>query len=103
VICVTTTVDRRGTKKSGTRSITYAWIILCAITISSWWLSPAHSGKPAIPSIAITTLVVLLGLLKGRLIIQYFMEVRSAPRWLKLSTDAWLLVLWASVLAIYLY
>jgi hypothetical protein len=30
------------------------------------------------------------------------MEVRGSPRWLKLTTDAWLTVLWAGVLAIYL-
>ena len=47
--------------------------------------------------------VVVLGFIKGRMIIQYFMEVRTAPRWLKLFTDAWLTILWAGVLAIYLF
>ena len=47
--------------------------------------------------------VVLLGFVKGRLVIQYFMAVNTAPRWLKLATDAWLFTLWAAVLAIYLY
>jgi hypothetical protein len=37
------------------------------------------------------------------LVIQYFMAVKTAPRWLKLCTDAWLFTLWAAVLAIYLY
>jgi hypothetical protein len=31
------------------------------------------------------------------------MEVRTGPRWLRWATDAWLVVLWAAVLAIYLY
>ncbi len=97
------TIDRKNPSTSGARASTYAWIILCAITIGSWWLSPAHTGKPAVPSVTITIAVVLLGMIKGRLVIQYFMEVRSAPRWLRIATDAWLLVLWASVLAIYLY
>ena len=51
----------------------------------------------------ITVAVVLLGIIKGRIIIRYFMEVRSAPRWLKIATDAWLVVLWATILAIYLH
>ena len=63
------------------------------------------------PEIAITSVtsavdiqyVILLAFIKGRLIIRYFMEVRTAPRWLKLSTDAWLVIVWAAVLAIYLY
>ncbi len=46
---------------------------------------------------------ILLGFIKGRMIIRYFMEVRTAPRWLKLFTDSWLTILWTGVLAIYLY
>ncbi len=54
-------------------------------------------------NVPITVAVVLLGFIKGRLIIRYFMEVRTAPQWLKVTTDAWLVVLWAAILAIYLY
>jgi Prokaryotic Cytochrome C oxidase subunit IV len=81
------------------RTTTYAWIILSAITIISWSLAPAPGARPSVP---ITVAVILLGFVKGRMIIRYFMEVRTAPRWLKLATDAWLTVLWAAVLAIYL-
>ena len=85
------------------RTTTYAWIILSAITVVSWWLSPAHDhGRPAVPSVGITVAVILLAFIKGRMIIRYFMEVRTAPRWLKLTTDAWLTALWGGVLAIYL-
>lgn len=85
------------------KATTYAWLVLSAITVVSWWLSPGHAGAGrAVASAPITVAVVLLGLVKGRLIIRYFMEVRSAPRWLKLSTDAWLVILWAAVLGIYL-
>jgi Prokaryotic Cytochrome C oxidase subunit IV len=86
------------------RTTTYAWIILSAITIMSWWLAPPHDhGAPAAASIPITIAVILLGFIKGRMIIRYFMEVRTAPRWLKMATDAWLTVLWVSVLVIYLF
>lgn len=88
---------------TGLRPITIAWIALCAITITSWWLAPAHSGVAAVASVPITVAVVLLGAVKSRLIIRYFMEVRTAPRWLRLATDGWLIALWAGVLAIYLY
>ena len=86
------------------RTVTYVWMILSAITVMSWWLAPGHArGAPAVPSVPITAAVVVLAFIKGRLIIQYFMEVRTAPRWLKLATDAWLTVLWVAILAIYLY
>ena len=85
------------------RTTTSAWIVLCVIAIISWWLAPGHAhGAPAVGSVPITVAVILLGLVKGRLIIRYFMEVRTAPRWLKLATDAWLTILWTGVLAIYL-
>jgi hypothetical protein len=86
------------------RTTTYAWVILSAITIMSWWLAPPHDhGAPAAASIPITIAVILLGFIKGRMIIRYFMEVRTAPRWLKMGTDAWLTALWVSVLVIYLF
>ena len=91
------------TSHSGLRGITIAWIVLCALTIGSWWLSPAHSSAPAAPSLPITVAVVVLGLVKSRLIIRYFMEVGTAPRWFRLATDGWLAVFWVAALAIYLY
>jgi caa(3)-type oxidase subunit IV len=96
---VTTTTE----KTTETRAITYAWLVLTGITIASWWLAPGHSGGVAVPNLAITVAVIALGFVKGRLIIGYFMEVRTGPRWLRLATDAWLAVLWLGILAIYLW
>ncbi len=84
------------------RAMTWCWILLTAITIGSWWLAPAHFSDTVDASAPITALVLVLALVKARLIIRYFMEVRTAPRWLKLSTDAWLGVLFVAVFAIYL-
>ena len=94
----TVSAERRPRTDSATTT-TYVWLILSAITVISWWLAPGHPGG----HVAITVAVVLLGFVKGRMIIRYFMEVRTAPRWLKLATDAWLIVLWAAILGIYLY
>jgi hypothetical protein len=85
------------------RTATYVWLILSAITVISWWLAPGHAGGQAVASVPITVAVMLLGFVKGRMIIRYFMEVRTAPRWLKVTTDGWLVVLWVTILAIYLY
>ena len=79
------------------------WATLCAITIVSWWLSPAHSLGAAVRSVPISVAVISLGVIKCRLIIRYFMEVGSAPRWLRLATDGWLLLFWGALLGIYLY
>lgn len=62
-----------------------------------------HADAVASASIPITAAVIALGALKGRLIIRFFMEARTAPRWLRLATHAWLVVLWGLVPAVYLW
>lgn len=91
---------RAGRPTLGRRALHHKRLDLWSV---SWWLSPAHSAKTATPSVPITVAVVILGFIKCRLIIRYFMKVRSAPRWLRLATDGWLVVLWLGALGIYLY
>ncbi len=87
---------------NGQRVVTWVWFGLVVITIGSWWLAPAHVGGAAQPSTLITAVVLVLALIKSRLIIRYFMEVRTAPRWLQRTADAWLAALFATVFVIYL-
>lgn len=85
------------------RAITGVWGLLVLITIGTGWLAPAaHTNHLAQASTPITVLVLALALIKSRLIIRYFMEVRGAPRWLRLATDGWLAALFGAVLVIYL-
>jgi len=85
------------------RAITYVWVILSAIAVVSWFLGPARVAGPVVASVPITVAVLAMAFIKARLIIGYFMEVRTAPVWLRLATDAWLIVLWGTILAIYLW
>jgi hypothetical protein len=86
----------------GSRATTMAWVVLSVITIASWWLAPSHASGVAAASVPITVTVIVLGLIKSRMILRYFMEVRTAPAWLKVTTDAWLAILWLAILVIYL-
>lgn len=86
-----------------TRAITAAWLILTAITVAFWWLAPGHGSGGVSASVPVTVAVAALGFVKGRMIIRYFMAVRTAPRWLRWATDGWLVALWTAVLAIYLW
>lgn len=83
--------------------LTGTWLVLVAITVLAWWLAPGHSDGPVKPSLPITVTVIALSAIKARLIIRNFMEVRTAPVWLRRTTDAWLGVLWTAVLVIYLF
>lgn len=83
------------------RQITYVWGLLSALTILSWWLGAESSGHLD-RDVTVTVVVLALALTKVRFVLRTFMEVRTAPRWLRRGTDVWLLALGASVLALYL-
>jgi hypothetical protein len=84
--------------------LNYVWGILSAVTVLSWWLGrTARHGSLFVASTPVTVAVLAIGFLKARLIMQEFMEVRTAPTWLRRFMDVWLVVFWGAVLAIYLY
>lgn len=85
------------------RLVTYVWLALSLLTVTSWWVGPIRGDGPPQPSVPITVIVLALGMVKCRMVIRCFMEVGSAPRWLQCVTDGWLLVLWGTVLALYLW
>ena len=87
---------------TATRRITYTWVVLSAITVASWLLARTDDGAHLNPSTPITVTVLVLALLKIRLVLRSFAEVRTAPRWLHLFTDLWLAALGITVLALYL-
>ncbi len=84
------------------KAVTQTWLLLVVITVGSWWLAPAQYSETLRASVPITALVLVLTLIKSRLIIRQFMEVRTAPRWLKLATDGWLVALFGAIFTIYL-
>jgi hypothetical protein len=90
-------------KSHSGRATTTVWAILSGITIVSWFLAPAHQHGAVNASVPITIAVLALAVVKARLIIQHFMEVRTAPLWLKAATDAWLVALFGGILGIYLW
>jgi hypothetical protein len=83
--------------------LTVVWLVLAGQTVVSWALAPAHSTGAVGPSVPITVVVLAMALIKSRLIIREFMEVRTAPAWLRASTEAWLVVMFGAVLGIYLW
>jgi hypothetical protein len=83
---------------------TYVWAALSVITVLSWWLArTARDHGHLVASTGVTVAVLAIGFVKARFILQSFMEVRTAPTWLRRSTDVWLVVFWGAVLVIYLW
>lgn len=69
------------------------WVILVMSTGLSWWLGFGDSHY-------IWLSILIVALIKVRLIMWYFMEVRHSPAWLKRTCDGWLLFVFAMVASI---
>ena len=80
--------------------ITWTWALLSALTMVSWALAATRRFTP---STAVTIVVLAIAAVKTRTVIRQFMEVRVAPRWLRRATDAWLAVLMAAIIGLYLW
>ena len=78
-----------------------AWLVLITVTFASWWLGTSGDGAARRVDVAVTISVILIALLKTRLVFWYFMEVRSAPSWLRWACDGWLAALAAVIFALY--
>jgi caa(3)-type oxidase subunit IV len=80
--------------------LTIIWALLTAITVASW-LTARDGGAAHQLNATVTVVVLLIAAVKAHLVIWHFMEVRHAPRWLRVTTASWVVVLFALLLGIY--
>jgi hypothetical protein len=75
------------------------WLALVAATGLSFALGSGHTsgaGK------AVISCVLAIAFIKAWLVGRWFMELRTAPRWLRSVFDAWVLVVGAALIGLYL-
>jgi hypothetical protein len=79
-----------------------AWSILVAISLAYLWFDheATHEGLPS-ASTLVTVVAICFALIKVRIIMREFMEVRSAPRVLRRLTDFWVLLMGFALLGVY--
>lgn len=80
--------------------LTIVWAVLTTVTIVSW-LTARDGGAAHVLNAGVTVAVLLIAAVKTSLVIWHFMEVRHAPRWLKVTTGSWAIVLFALLLGFY--
>ncbi|SEP87029.1 Cytochrome C oxidase subunit IV [Solimonas aquatica] len=78
---------------------TQVWLLLMLATGISTWGLPKQAMAPAIATAAL----LLIAAFKVRLVLLHFMELREAPRRLRLLFEVWLLLLTATLLVLYLH
>ncbi len=74
------------------------WLVLAGATILSWWLGADHGLGNGDAAIA---LVLVIAFAKTWAVGRWFMELRFAPRSLRLVFDGWVLVAGATVVALF--
>ncbi|MCV7431397.1 cytochrome C oxidase subunit IV family protein [Mycolicibacterium bacteremicum] len=80
--------------------LTIAWAVLTAVTVLSW-LTARDGGAAHTLNATVTVVVLVIAAVKAHLVIWYFMEVRHAPMWLRLTMSGWVIVLFAALLGLY--
>ena len=84
------------------RRLDLAWLVLVAITVIYLWIdhTAEHDGAP-VSSVAVTVSAIVLALVKYRIVLREFMDVRNAPLPLRRLTDLLVLVIAVSLLTTY--
>ncbi len=80
--------------------LTIVWAVLTLVTLVSW-LTARDGGAAHVLNPSVTVVGLLIAAVKTQLVIWHFMEVRHAPRWLKVTTTGWLVGLFALLLGFY--
>lgn len=79
------------------------WLALSAITLAQLAVASLGKQAPLTPNAAVTSSAIVIALIKVRVIIREFMEVRHAPVLLGRLTDLWLVVTGVSLLGCYFF
>jgi hypothetical protein len=82
---------------------TIVWLILAVATALSWWLGTDHGTHADLNRLQTTAGLMVLAFIKVRLIIQYFMEVGTAPWPLRLICDVYVVGACTTVLTLYAF
>jgi hypothetical protein len=85
------------------RRLVAVWLILSAITVGYAVIDrSANHGGVRQASTAVTMAAVVLALVKVRIIMGEFMEVRNAPRLLRILANLWIVIMGAAMITSYL-
>jgi hypothetical protein len=79
------------------------WLILVAISLGYLLIDheATHRGVP-IANTVVTVLAICFALIKVRIIMRQFMDIRNAPPVLRRLTDFWVLLMAVALLGVYL-
>ena len=86
------------TKQAEIKLIDTLWIVLICLTLFSAWM--AERAEPGFISIVIMAAVLAI---KGRIIVDHFMELKHANKFIRTLMRAYFYVIPALIIIVYLY
>lgn len=87
---------------SGNGRLFVAWFGLTAITLLYFWIDGSADTDGVLTASTVVTLSAIgLAVVKVRIIMRQFMEVRDAPPLLRGLTDAWIAVMAVALVGTY--
>ena len=75
----------------------FIWFLLVGFTVVSWAVGASDDNFSAVTS---TSIILVVSFVKVRLVARYFMEVKTAPLWLRVAIDGWCVFVCLGLLAI---
>ena len=80
--------------------ISVVWLLLVAATLVSWEIGHGMG----IDSVSITgSAILLVTFIKVWLVILDFMELRGAPRWMRTTGEAWVVLVCALLIGLFVH
>ena len=83
------------------KRLIFVWLALSAMTLAQLAVGSRGEQAALTPNAAVTSSAIVIALIKVRVIIREFMEVRYAPVLLCRLTDLWVVVTGVSLLGSY--
>jgi hypothetical protein len=81
--------------------VAVVWLVLVLATGVSWWTG-LHERSDKGPDIALASvLLLLIAFLKVRFVLLYFMELRRSPLQLRLLFEAWTVIAFGALAAMF--
>jgi heme/copper-type cytochrome/quinol oxidase subunit 4 len=74
------------------------WFVLMALTCASTWMLSKDAFAPTVATVGIFVIAAF----KVRLVMLHFMELRTAPTFVKLAFEFWIVVSTAVILGFYI-
>ena len=88
-------------KRRFEKRLILVWLALSAVTLAQLALASFGGQGSLTPNAAITSSAIVIALIKVRVILREFMEVRHAPVLLSRLTDLWVVLTGVSLLGSY--